>query len=112
MKTINRSVITILPKQPYIDWANSFEDGGPSIGLQSIHATSLLIPEEFDEFSYEQFLKKNCKTIFEEELSAWMTDPKLWPPNINYDLFTQWFQVIVSDTVLDLGNAPLVVEEY
>ena len=28
MKTINRTAITILPKQPYIDWANSFNDNG------------------------------------------------------------------------------------
>jgi len=27
MKTINRTAITIRPKQPYIDWANSFDDG-------------------------------------------------------------------------------------
>jgi len=26
MKTINRTAIAIIPKQPYIDWANSFED--------------------------------------------------------------------------------------
>ncbi|MBT3387346.1 MAG: hypothetical protein HN417_05405 [Desulfobacula sp.] len=27
MKTINRTAITIRPKQPYIDWAKSFDDG-------------------------------------------------------------------------------------
>jgi hypothetical protein len=26
MKTINKTAITITPKQPYIDWANSFDD--------------------------------------------------------------------------------------
>ncbi len=47
MKTINRSVIKILPKRPYIDWANSFDDDGPPMDLQLIHATPLLIPEEY-----------------------------------------------------------------
>jgi len=26
MKTINRTAITIIPKQPYVDWADSFND--------------------------------------------------------------------------------------
>jgi hypothetical protein len=26
MKTINRTVIAIIPKQPYNEWANSFEE--------------------------------------------------------------------------------------
>jgi hypothetical protein len=112
MKTINRTVITIIPKQPYIDWANSFDDDGPAMNPDSIHATSILIPEEYDEFTYEQFLKKNFKIIFEEELSAWMADPASWPSKMNYDIFNQWFHVIVSDTVLDLGNDPIVVEEF
>jgi hypothetical protein len=112
MKTINRTVITILPKQPYINWANSFDDDDPKMSLDSIHATSLLIPEEYDEFTYEQFLKKNYKMIFEEELSAWMADPDSWPSEIDYNMFTRWFQIIVSDTVLDLGNDPIIVEDF
>ena len=112
MKTINRTVITILPKQPNIDWANSFDDGGPTMIPDSIHATSLLIPEKYDEFTYEQFLKKNYKIIFEEELSAWMADPDSWPSKIDYNMFTQWFHIIVSDAVLDLGKEPIVTEEF
>ncbi len=30
MRLLNRTAITIRPKQPYIDWANSFSDGGPT----------------------------------------------------------------------------------
>jgi hypothetical protein len=112
MKTINRTVITIIPMQPYIDWANSFDDDGPKISPDSIHATSILIPEKFDEYSYEQFLKKNYKIIFEEELAAWMIDPATWPSKIDYDMFKLWFHIIVSETVLDLGNDHIVTEEF
>ena len=112
MKTINRTIITVLPKRPYIDWANSFDDGGPTMDPESIHATSLLIPEKYDELNYEQFLKKNYQIIFEEELAAWMDDPDLWPPKRDYDLFTQWFQVIASDAVFDFGKYPIVAEDY
>ncbi len=71
MKTINRTVVTIIPKKPYIDWANSFDDDGPKLYADTIHATSLLIPENYDEYNYELFMKINYKKIFEEELSSW-----------------------------------------
>ncbi len=57
MKTINRTVVTISPKQPYIDWANSFEDDGHELGLSEVHSTALLIPDRYDEYSYEKFIK-------------------------------------------------------
>jgi len=61
MKTINRTVVTIIPKKPCIDWANSFDDDGPKLFADNIHATSLLIPENYDEYNYELFLKRNYK---------------------------------------------------
>jgi hypothetical protein len=91
MKTINRTVITILPKKPYIDWANSFDDSGPTMTPDSIHATSILIPEEYDEYSYEQFLKKNYKIIFEVELAAWMDDLDSWPSKLE-EIGLQYFE--------------------
>lgn len=68
MKTINRTVVTIIPKKRYIDWANSFDDG-PKLYADTIYATSLLTPENYDEYNYELFMKRNYKKIFEEELS-------------------------------------------
>ncbi len=38
MKTINRTAITVIPKQPYIDWANSFEDAEK---YDTPHATTI-----------------------------------------------------------------------
>lgn len=36
MKTINRMVVTLIPRQPYIDWANGFDDGGPKMDAESV----------------------------------------------------------------------------
>lgn len=46
-------------------WANSFKDG---IGYDEIHATTILIPDNYGEFDYEKYLKKIIKSVFEEEL--------------------------------------------
>ena len=112
MKTINRTAITILPKKPYVDWANSFGDRGPKMELENNQATTLLIPEEYDEFNYEEFLKNNWKMLFEEELAAWMDDPELWPKNRDYATFKKWFKVIPSDIIYLFGKGPIKIEDF
>jgi hypothetical protein len=32
MRQVNRAAITVTPKQPYIDWANSIDEDGVKIG--------------------------------------------------------------------------------
>ena len=43
----NRTSLTIIHKQPYIDWANSFED---TEKYDDPHVTTILIPDEYYEF--------------------------------------------------------------
>lgn len=56
MKTINRTVLLITPKQPYIDWANSFDDDGPT--MADLRHSAILIPDTYDEHTYENWPKK------------------------------------------------------
>ncbi len=108
MKTINRTAITIISKQPYIDWANSFENGA---GDEKIHATTILIPDKYGEFDYEVYLKKIFKDVFEEQLESWIANPEYWPPKRTYKLFTDWFEIICSDITWDHGNGVIEHDE-
>ena len=111
MKTINRMVVTLIPRQPYIDWANGFDDGGPEMDTEPVCATSVLIPNRFDEFNYEEYLKKHFKELFETELEACSTDPGSWPKKRDYKTFSKWFRVVPSDAVLEMGKGPIQVED-
>jgi hypothetical protein len=111
MKTINRTVLFATPKQPYIDWANSFEDTGPSMSGDELHHTSILIPDTYDEYNYEKWLKKNYKDIFLLELESWMVVPESYPA-MTYKVFMEWFEVKVADTVIDMGKGPVEMEEF
>ena len=108
MKTINRTAITIIPKQSYIDWANSFEGG---VGYDRIHATTILISDKYDEFDYEVYLKKIFKDVFKEQLESWMADPDDWPPKRTYKMFKDWFEVICSDMTWDYGDGDIEHDE-
>ena len=112
MKTINRMVVTLIPRQPYINWANGFDDGGAEMDTEPVCATSVLIPNSFDEFNYEGFLKKHYKKLFETELEAWMTDPDLWPKKRDYETFMKWFTVVPSDAGFEMGKGPIQVEDF
>ena len=58
MKTINRTVLFVTPTQPYVDWANSFDDGGPQFSADRDRGTAILIPDTYDEYNYENWVKK------------------------------------------------------
>jgi hypothetical protein len=32
MRRVKRTAVIVIPKQPYIDWANSLEEGGVKLG--------------------------------------------------------------------------------
>jgi len=113
MKTINRTALYVFPKQPYIDWANSFDDGGPTLSPEKAHGTTFLIQDRYDEFNFEKWLKKNFREIFEQELESWMMNPDDWPQKkLTYKMFREWFEVRVAGLSVDMGKGPIVTEEY
>ena len=112
VSTVNRTVLLVTPKQPYIDWANSFEDGGPTIEPDKLRHTAYLIPDNYDEYNYENWLKKNCKEIFIMELESWMMVPESYPKKMTYKVFKEWFEVRVADSVIDFGKGQVETEEY
>ena len=113
MKEVNRSLVVIKPKQPYVDWANSFmeEDQGQSIGSFHRDCNAYLIDEIEEDGDEERILKKVYRRIFEEELYAWMTDENVWPEKRDYPTFRAWFDVAFHNLVFDLGNNWLKAED-
>lgn len=111
MKTINRTAIYIGPKQPYVDWANSFDDGGPKLNPEDAHGVTFLIPDTYDETSFENWLKKNFKEIFQQELDSWMMDEEAQPKRLTYKLFNEWFDVKVSGLTFDAGRGVIETDE-
>ncbi len=109
MKTINRTAITIIPNQPYIDWADSFND--VAVYYKNF-VTTILIPDEYDEFNYEKFIRRTYKQIFDEQLESWMADPSVWPKIKGYKMFKKWFEIICSDVTQDYGAGQIEHEEF
>ena len=112
MKTINRTVLIVTPKQPFMDWANGFEEDTSEAEPVAVYHSTFLIPEKYDESNFKTYLKKYFSTIFEEELYSMITDPDLWPLKRDFKTFNEWFDTQACDTVFDLSNEPLIREEF
>lgn len=108
--TINRGFISILPKQPYYDWANTvFKDGSPMSAADK-EATAYTISDDFGVKDLAIVVKRYYGTIFEEELFGVCTDAEEWPAKRTWKMFNEWFSYHVGSIIWDL--APELLLEH
>ena len=105
MKTINRALIVIKPKQPFLDWINSQADA-PEFevtldSLRSEDCTAILVPEIDDYDEVWKVIEDLAPEIFETELNGWWQVPELWPVNRDFKTFKEWFDVEIHSMVGD-----------
>jgi ribosomal protein L24E len=103
MPFLYRTAVTITRKQPYIDWANSSDDG-PELTkeLAEDRRTVYLVGESDNRPDLRTLLDDYWEEIFEEELVMWMEEPDDWPVPRTREMFDAWFDAEITDTVIDL----------
>jgi hypothetical protein len=114
MWSVNRSVLVVRPRQPYLDWVHSVDEGGQNFTLADLRndCTAYLIPEFDDDGHQAQIVEAIYEEVFEHELWAWMRDPEVWPPNRDLPTFLQWFELEYCSVTLDtVGKRITLVEE-
>jgi|SRR5579862_2868907 len=81
MRTVNRSAVVVVPKQPLLDWLRSIDPTNSEMKLADVRkdATVYLLPEAASEMSLLEVLETYCDRIFEEELNAWHLATEDWP---------------------------------
>ena len=113
MYLINRSLAIIIPKQPFVDWANQLPDGDLKVSLKDVQeeCTAVLIPDYDTEDEAKAHIDDLYKDIFEEELFSWSTEENQWPQERTKELFWRWFQVTFHSMVFDPYEDPVEKEE-
>ena len=107
---LNRAVLVVRPKQPFLDWAAQLDDSGlvPNVeGEQTVY----LIPQFDDDDEGQKVLHRVFAEVFERELFGWHTDEAAWPRKRNLTLFRKWFTVELHSVVEDLCDFELVDDE-
>jgi len=108
MNFVNRGYLSVSPKQPFIDWVNTFErDITLSLEYDNESSVYLISDDFIDE---EPVIKQHFKNVFRNELSAITYEQLNWPPIISLELFLEWFDVKLGSMVFDLEKSNIVKE--
>jgi hypothetical protein len=115
MRVINRTAITVLGAQPYIDWTLSrdadFARGSLTVARTKSYGSAFLLPEFELEEDLQEWVEDNYGWIFEFQLAAWTEDETAWPRDRSLEMFRKWFRVDVHSTVVDVSDEDIEGEE-
>ena len=114
MKTINRQVAIVKPKERYVDWINSLPEMDELSSIESLSndCTVLLLPHFDDDDESLKYIKKNYRKVFEAELDSWCADENTWPMKRTFSLFQEWFNIEFHSEVIEFGEGPIKIDEY
>ena len=107
---LNRSVVILTPRQPYLDWAAGLDDSGLAPDPAD-EKTIYLIPEYSDDIEAMEILSRCYDIIFEMELEGWHLDESAWPVDRTFKKFRDWFAIEFHSVVEDLCDFPIVDDD-
>ena len=113
MNLINRGVVVIKPKEPFLDWVNRDLALSSPVTMEELRrdCTTILVPDLGSLEAALDYVEPLKPRLFGMELEAWDRDPANWPEERTSDLFDAWFALKVHSMVWDTVDTPIVKEE-
>lgn len=104
---LNRSVVTLHARLPFVCWINALPKGGAvPLPLANRRLGAYLIPRVDAEMDSMLILVEHAQRIFEQELLNWWPAEYDWPPERDLVTLETWFEVSCHATVVDVGDGP------
>lgn len=112
--TINRTVVLLAPKQPFLDWLNIVEPDEEPLTLDDLREDNevFLIPQYNDDSDSEKWIEARWSFLFEHMLMGWVDEEILWPQDRTLEMFREWFDIEIHTMAWDLSDEPLIVEDW
>jgi hypothetical protein len=109
---LNRVVVVVLPKAPFVQWINRVKLGSQAtVTLDAARAdpTTFLIPVDPDEFDApgERWLRQHWGRLFDRLLRDWSDDEQAWPSMRTDETFEQWCETQRYSVVFDCSAQAL-----
>ena len=112
---LNRDLIIVRLKQPFVDWVNEadpYSDGSRlTLDEANEDVSTFLIHDDASE-DMEGWLEEYFPLLFDAILEEWYVDESLWPRDRSLALFKRWCDVEVHSMVFDLVDGPLEDDEF
>lgn len=115
MRILNRTAVSVVARQPYIDWTRR-HGADASKGLLTVarvkpYGTVILLPEFELEEDVQEWIEENALWLFEFQLSSWTAEESTWPQTRDFRAFREWFRVDIHATVIDEAEDEIESEE-
>lgn len=114
MWVIDRSIIIVSKKQPFLDWLHQLPEPDKKVSLEDINsdASCYLLPPYEEQHELEESLEEICDEIFCQEMETWHTEESHWEQDRSLKNFHKWFSYQVCSMPVDLVEGEIEKEEY
>lgn len=107
MDLAERSAVILKPSQLFLDWLNNAlakESSQLILTLPQLQANCrvFLVPEVNEPEAAMSFISEYYEQLFALELGSWFESAEYWPSPRDLDTFWKFFEVEVSEEVIDL----------
>jgi len=115
--TINRSMVTLVPEQPFLEWIKAVDpDPMPDLTLEHVREDQsvFLLPSEIGDSpdNATHWVEKRWRGFFEFMLGEWFDD-SLWPQELSLQMFREWFSLRFHSMVFDMApELPVMHEDW
>lgn len=103
MHSLDRHLVIIKPKEPFLNWLKSHFEANSVLTLNDIRedAAAFMIPQADHPEQDEKYIRSIFPDLFDMILEEWHLDENTWPKNRDYELFKKWFEVEIHTIVID-----------
>ena len=114
MDVLNRTLVTLIPQHPFLDWVRGTGEDCAEISESELleDCNAYLVPELESEEDLEEYFKLTYERFFEAELADWVEDEAQWPKSRDYVVFQEFFEVQVQTVVYDMVPEPIEKDPY
>ena len=115
MRVVNRTAVTIMGAQPYLDWTlktdADFNRGAVTVARTKPYGSAFLMPEFDLEEDLLEWVEENAPWLFEFQLSEWTDNEASWPQTRDLKTFREWFRIDIHNVVVDVADDEIEGEE-
>ena len=115
MRLVNRTAVTLVGAEPYLEWTRTrdadFATGHLTVAHTKSYGFAVLLPELAQEEDLIEWVEDNFSWLFEFQLSQWTHDESAWPQTRDLKTFRNWFRIDIHSTVIDAGDDEIEGEE-
>ncbi len=115
MRVVNRTAVTVVGAEPYVQWTRSrdadFNAGQLTVARTRPFGATFLLPEVDYEEDLQEWVEENHAWLFEFQLSNWTVDEAAWPTDRDLAMFKKWFTVDLHNVVVDVADDDIEGEE-